>query len=506
MNYQKVAKAYLVQSAELSPAEFLAQTPNEVVFGRLDTKKNELYVSTFLGRGDLVNKKGIVITNESIPRLENRWIGAYHVLLESGKHIPYYIPNNVMAMSSDDREMFFKKQALPHSIGPYVDAFHITDPNGIHNLYGTFKTRHPIAVQKYIEKKFPRYTSSSILANKTDGNHRIYDWTPIDNTSVHNPANGMTLAEIAGSCSCLSGDRGGSSCISKLKTELQNKKLEVEVAQSSLDHGEDCIEKGFDNNKNYFESNNAHYLFLAQSSIMSQSEGTADTGQANAAQTPAGEGQQAGAPVANNQNQNQETQTQTRTQGKGDFNKRDSPANSKDMADVAKLFEGSTEQEKPEGENKEGEDDTKKDEAKLDYKALYETEVKQRKTYEREVNPKLKEYDNAVAIVKQNERVKAVTTKINELAKGKMTEERREELINHYSGEIFKSIEDHKALVKLVEKEFELMLTPKIKQSGIELPEPSDISRKFVAQSGKDENEDEKEEPVDIAEIGRYLS
>jgi len=497
------AKLYLVQFAEDNPSEFFKHTPNEVVFTRLDSQKNELYITNFLGRGDMVNKNNVCITNDSIPKFENRWIGAHHVLQESGKHVLYYAPKNI-AMSGLEKELFFKAQALPHSIGKYVDAFHITDEIGIHNLYGTYLTRNPLAIQKHIEKQYPRFTSSSLLVNDRDSQNRITDWTPIDNTSVHKPAYGMELAEVVDSCSCLSGN-GGSSCISKLRYSTnQKKKMTVTVAQSSIDHGVECIEKGFENNKTYFESDNAHYQFLAQSSIMGESEGSSGT---NATGSEANANANANTQNSNannaegSQGSKPTNENQTKNLGEVLLNKTDHPGSASEMSKFT-FGESTKPGDQEGGENKpEGDGKPEGDQNSIEYwkaKALeHENQLK-------EIAPKVKGYDEMKIAFDADQRLKTITNKVNELGKGKMSEERRQSLINYYAKE-FTKIADQKELAKLIETQFEMILTPQIKQSGETVDE---ISAKFLAKNIEQSGEEKRKNNrfIDVTKVGEYLS
>lgn len=496
--------------------------PTQIVKGNF--QEGQLYLTAFIGRGDYFNKKRIGISNESIPRLGHKWVNTPHVITSYKDHILYMKPKDMVFSSNRDLIDFLKLQTIPHKTGHYVDWFFTTDKRGIHNLYATSVQTDPLAIQAWKEGTFPKYTSSSLFALARAANGIITDWEPIDNTSVdEDPAYGIELAKISGDCFCEASN--GNSCIVELRDKVQKAHSMAEIAQSGMDHADRCKREAFKSIKNYFKSDNVHYQFLVQSSLMSSTEGSTNAGQAAST-----ESQSKGAPIPNqNGSEAQYTKTDvpssaqdlshsfdflSQTLGtKPKVDAEDKNVSTDTSKPEQKKAEGETEEKKPEGEN-EGE---KKpgDEKPVEAPAPTIESLQARiNSLERENKKLQKDNDEKImTLVKFQEKQEAkdrtelVSKLVKTLGKDKISEKHMEQLIEYYtSDKDLKKLSDKK-LTELIKIQMEMgqaVITEKVKQSSM-FPADLEMTAKFLAQDTQS-GEKPKSTFIDVRKLGEYLS
>jgi hypothetical protein len=185
------------------------------------SKKGKKFVTVFLAEGDTFDSNGVGIADSYLEEFGKqivsdqigqtalayptaghpKWATAPKELLQSG---------NISAIAS-----WYKKQALPHTIGRFVSTFikKIVE-TGKRRLLGTFVIDDPKYQKMWDDHKFPRWNSTSILEIEKDSKGFVTKALPIDNCSVNQPHYGIQRAGVYHVCN------GGDECIAEAQQIL----------------------------------------------------------------------------------------------------------------------------------------------------------------------------------------------------------------------------------------------------------------------------------------------
>ena len=296
-----------------------------------------------------INKKGIGVANNVIPKTEYRWIDTDYTVHPSRNHPP--IPP---VHGSHDAVSWILAHNRKYSIGRVVDIERKTADNGIHTLKTIVRFEDPkLAKQAYQEGLVPLYNSSSIYEIARDNETGLTtDYVPIDNCAVDTPAGELELFKTGDFC------EGGTECIHDLKQSAINGECgycKLGALKSFQFHYP--IELVHDSHNS---------LPLQQSSSMSMSEQVTDTSRPPAAN------QQEPVIETTKEARNKQNKSKAHTTKSTNVQKLGKEIN--DSGWVSSNEDREESEEESEKENEEEQQEEGKSEAKLDYKKLYEEE------------------------------------------------------------------------------------------------------------------------------------